>query len=83
MILRGKGKSTYTFSAQRQQISTFRSPTCWLYPLKPDGERKSADVWQKTYTLIYLDLILSFRVQILALLSLGEKNTEGQKVQKH
>jgi hypothetical protein len=50
----GKGKSMYTFSAQRRQISAFHSPACWLYPLKPGGERKSADVQRKMYTLIYL-----------------------------
>jgi hypothetical protein len=44
---RGKGKLTWPFSAQRWQISAFRSPACWLYPLKPGGEQKSADVWQK------------------------------------
>ncbi len=52
---RGKGKSMYTFSAERMQISAFRSPACWLYPLKPGGERKSAYVQWKTYTLIYPD----------------------------
>ncbi len=31
------------------------SPARWLYPMKPGGERKSADIRQKTVTLIYLD----------------------------
>jgi hypothetical protein len=52
---KGKGKSTYMFSAERLRISAFRSPACWLYPLKPGGERKSAYIRQKTYTLIYPD----------------------------
>jgi hypothetical protein len=37
------------------RISTFRSPACWLYPLKPGREWKAEDVQQKTYTLIYMD----------------------------
>jgi hypothetical protein len=67
------------FSAQCRQIFAFRSPACWLYPLKPGGEQKSADVWQKTYTLIYPDPILSSRAQIQALLSLGEKIQKDKK----
>jgi hypothetical protein len=51
----GQGKSTYIFSAERLQISAFRSPARWLYPLKPGGERKAEDVWWKIYTLIFLD----------------------------
>jgi hypothetical protein len=59
----GQGKSTYTFSAQCWQFFllsshfslAFRSPACWLYPLKPGGEQKFADVRRKTVTLIYLD----------------------------
>jgi hypothetical protein len=31
----------------------FRSPPCWLYPLKPGGERKSAYIRQKMVALIY------------------------------
>jgi hypothetical protein len=37
----------------------FRSPTRWLYPLKPGGERKSANVRQKMVTLIYPDPLFS------------------------
>ncbi len=43
------------FSAKRLPLSAFRSPACWLYPLKPGSERKVEDVRQKTYTLIYPD----------------------------
>ncbi len=50
-----KGKLTLLFSAERLQISAPRFPARWLYPLKPGGEQKSADVWRKTVTLIYLD----------------------------
>jgi len=32
------------FSAQRWQISAFRSPACWLYPLKPDGKQGVGDM---------------------------------------
>jgi len=48
-------KKILPFSAQRQQISAFRSPAFWLYPLKPGGEQKSTDVRRKTVTLIYPD----------------------------
>jgi hypothetical protein len=51
----GQRKSTYTFSAERLLLSAFRSPTCWLYPLKPSGEQEAEDVRQKTYVLIYPD----------------------------
>jgi hypothetical protein len=53
----GKGKLTLPFSAERLWISALSSPARWLYPLKPGGEQKSADVWQKTVTLVYLDPI--------------------------
>jgi hypothetical protein len=43
------------FSAKCMQISAFCSPACWLYPLKPGGEQKSAYIWQKTYMLFYPD----------------------------
>jgi hypothetical protein len=49
----GKCKLTLPFSAECLQISAFPSPTRWLYPLKPGGEQKSADVGWKTVTLIY------------------------------
>jgi hypothetical protein len=52
----GNGKLTLPFSAKRLRISAPRSPTRWLYPLKPGGEQKSADVQWKTVTLIYPDL---------------------------
>jgi hypothetical protein len=48
----GKGKLMWPFSAQHWRISAFRSPACWLYPLKPGGERKSTRVWRKTVMLI-------------------------------
>jgi len=50
-----KGKSTYMFSSECMRISAFCSPACWLYLLKPGGERKSAYVWRKMYTLFYPD----------------------------
>ncbi len=53
--MRGKGKLTLPFSAERLRISAPHSPARWLYPLKPGGERKSADVWWKTVKLIYPD----------------------------
>ncbi len=53
--LEAEGKLMWPFSTQHRRISTFRSPACWLYPLRPGGERKSTDVWQKTVTLIYLN----------------------------
>ncbi len=53
----GKGKLTLPFSAEHLRISTPRSPppSRWLYPLKPGGGWKSADVWRKMVTLIYPD----------------------------
>jgi hypothetical protein len=51
----GKGKLMWPFSAQHWRISTFRSPACWLYPLKPGGEWKSAGIRWKTVMLIYPD----------------------------
>ncbi len=36
-------------------IGRFPHSACWLQPLKPGGDRKSADVRRKTYTLIYPD----------------------------
>ncbi len=53
----GKGKLTWPFSAKHRWISAFCSPACWLYPLKPGGKQKFADVWRKTVTLIYPDLM--------------------------
>jgi hypothetical protein len=38
----------------------FPLPACWLYPLKPGGERKSADVGQKMFMLIYPGPIFRF-----------------------
>jgi hypothetical protein len=61
----GKGKLTLPFSAEHLWISAPLSPTRWLYPLKPGGEQKSADVWQKMVTLIYLDPILVVSLKIL------------------
>jgi len=58
----GKGKLMWPFSAQHWWISAFCSPACWLYPLKPGGEQKSADVRQKTVTLIYPDPLYSTTV---------------------
>jgi hypothetical protein len=51
----GKGKLILPFSAKCPWISAPRSPTRWLYQLKPGGEQKSTDVQQKAVTLIYLD----------------------------
>jgi hypothetical protein len=52
----------YMFSAKCMQISAFRSPACWLYPLKPGGEQKSAYICQKTYTLFYPDQSLAAKI---------------------
>ncbi len=51
----GQGKSTYTFSTERLLLSA--PPACWLYPLKPGGERNAKDIQWKTYVLIYPDPI--------------------------
>jgi hypothetical protein len=51
----GYSKLRLLFSAERLRISALRTPARWLYPLKPGGEQKSADVRQKTVALIYPD----------------------------
>ncbi len=58
-IFWGQGKSTYMFSTEHLPLSA-PPPACWLYPLKPGGERKAEDVRRKKYTLIYLDPIFCF-----------------------
>jgi len=62
----GKGKSMYTFSAEHMRISAFRSPACWLYPLKPGGEQKSAYVWLFQPSLMFGCKIRAYPPSLLA-----------------
>jgi hypothetical protein len=55
VLLRGQGKSTYTFSSQRQRISAFR-----LLALTTEAWRGAeSGTLRKTYMLIYPDPMLS------------------------
>ncbi len=51
----GLGKSTYTFSAEHLGISAPRQASVGRASRRGSGKRKSADVEQKMYSLIYLD----------------------------
>ncbi len=49
----GPGKLTYTFSAGRLQISAPRQASVGRASRRGSGKRRSADIEQKMYTLIY------------------------------
>ncbi len=49
----GPGKLTYMFSAERLRISAPHQASVGRASRRGSGKQKSADVWQKMYTLIY------------------------------
>jgi len=51
----GPGKSTYMFSAERLSLSAPHQASVGRDTWRRSGKRKSADVRQKTYMLIYPD----------------------------
>jgi hypothetical protein len=51
----GPGKSTYTFSTERLLLSAPCQASVGRATWRGSGKQKSADVRQKTYTLIYPD----------------------------
>jgi hypothetical protein len=71
------------FSAECLWISAPHSPARWLYPLKPDGEQKSADVRRKTVTLIYPDPVITKSWKANNFVLVDEKAKHPLIVKKH
>jgi hypothetical protein len=59
----GPGKLTYTFSAERLQISAPRQASAGRASRQGSGKRKTADVKRKMYTLIYPNTLRTWMSQ--------------------
>jgi hypothetical protein len=62
--LTGQGKPTYTFSAERQWLSAFRSPTPGPQPAGSTQAAESGTLWE-VYTLIYPDPVAVSKKKVL------------------